>query len=89
MKRFSRISIRPTPLRFAIAFTARNRWTASVMVFFFPLSSYSNLLGIPLVNSKVKSSGLSGASVGSTVSFHISFGGVTSGSSRMPASYEA
>ena len=77
--------MRPTPFAFAMAFTARKRSTALVMVFFFAFSMYSSLVGAPLVNSKVKSVGASGALRGSTVNCHISAGGVVSGSSRMPA----
>ncbi len=46
----------------------------------------SNFEGRPVLNSIVICSGTSGADSGDAVSFHMSVGGVVSGSSRIPAS---
>lgn len=48
----------------------------------------SSFEGTPALKCRVICSGVSGASCMDLVSFHISAGGVTSGSSRIPASYE-
>lgn len=76
MNRFSTMSIRPTPFRRPMVFAAVRMPTASVTVFDWPFSVYWSLLGMPLVNSTVKSSSSSGASFGSAVNFHMSAGGV-------------
>lgn len=63
LKRFSTMSIRPTPWRRAMALTSKNSSTESVTV----LPLVINLTGRPLAKKSVKSSGLSGAFSGSTV----------------------
>ncbi|KAH3674160.1 hypothetical protein OGATHE_002140 [Ogataea polymorpha] len=85
MNLFSTISILPTPFLLAIPLAVMNKVTGSVTSF---PSDKMSFLGIPFSNSTTKSSGSSGASIGSTVNFHISLGGVVFGSSRIPASNE-
>ena len=82
INRFSTMSMRPTPCFRARALAARKSSSDLVVV----PELVTSLVGMPAVKVIVKSSGSDGADLGSLVSFHMSSGGVVSGSSKIPAS---
>ncbi len=78
------MSMRPMPCLRARVLAVRKMEVGSVASF---CDLDVSLTGRPFSNSMITSSGSFGAEVmGSAVSFHISVGGVVSGSSRIPAS---